>query len=449
MNYLKQKIRIHSFQKLILWLLVVPIVGGFAFLKHFDLDLVRFLTSPPQSVNISTLDQPKTQEALRLYLYDYQPDLMTFLEKGKDNIRYYQATLSGHNILVKTDKNYDEYELMNFSAVLHVMNPDYMHYFLLDDADEELLAKHSSDVVPNILLIEDSIDRTHGFTVFFLVINGLIFLLILHALWLTLFPYHLKEFKQLKIAYGLTPKMIEESIAKDLQNGHLINKKQTIISNHFCVVQTLRYTRIIALDELLELRMKNSLDMLAYWWWLPRIFLYVQEERRNYRVRMSKKMIFVLFQRISEGLSSVKLPKDFVKIKPQPTLSPMEKVLQNMNQEIFINSTASYSAKDNQTTLSDWVPLLRFILNSFLFLLAIFVLSLGTALISPIIFLFAYIIGAIILTIIRIIQVFKVTKTFGGALSIIVFIVSIFMLLYMPKLVFNLGKLLMDMFVGS
>lgn len=452
MTDLKQKIRIHAFKKLILWSLLVPIVGGFAFLKHFDLDLVRFFSSAPVSINTATLDQTDTQEALALYRYDYLFESMELLETD-DQASYYRATLGNHQVLVKTQNNYDVKTSAPFSGVLHVLNPEYMHYFLLDDTDEKLLIKYSQAVMPNVLLIEHSIDRTHGFTIFFLIINGLMFTLIVHALWLTLLPYHLKEFKQLKIAYGLTPKMIEESIAQDRKNGRLINQKQTIITNHFCVVQTLRYTRIIALDELLELKMKHSLDILAYWWWLPRMFLYVQEERRSYRVRMSKKMIFILFQRISEGQNAVKLPKEFEwsiqQSRTDIALSPMEKALQEMNQQIFMNTTSTHSREDHQSLALHWRQLVRFMVTHSLLLFILFIASLCTAIISPVIFVLAYVIGALIITIVRSIRLFKVTKAFGGGLSIVMFIAGMFVLLIMPAMMFKLGRWLLELFVGS
>lgn len=296
-------------------------------------------------------------------------------------------------------------------------------------------------------------EQTQGFTIFLLVIAGLMSLLIIHALWLTLFPYTLTEFKLLKNAYGLTPEMIEQSIVEDVQNGHLIKKKGVLITQHYCIVQTIRYTRIIALDELLELRMKNSLDILAYLWWLPRMFLYVQEERRSYRVHMSKKMIFILFQRISQGLNTVKLPQEFkwnIKtICDEAMLSPMEKTLENMNQQIFMNTVATHLVENNDQVSSHWRKLGHFMVINFLLLFAIFLVSIGAASIAPLMFFFVYMIVAVILTILRIIRLFKVTREFGGTLSYMLFIASTLVLLIMPKYVFNLGNWLIELFVGN
>lgn len=288
-------------------------------------------------------------------------------------------------------------------------------------------------------------EQPEGFGIFLLAIGGLMSLLIIHALWLTIFPYALREFKSLKNAYGITPEMIERSITEAIENNRLVDKKDVLMTDRFCVVQTIRYTKIIALDELISLDMKRSLDLLAYAWWLPRVFLYAKEERRKYRVAMPKKMMIVLCQRVYESVNPVKLPQNFIqslpKVPDDTTLTPTEKSLKNMDNQLFMSIPS--------IAPSHWKKLIRFMLVSLLLLFSVFVLSISTALISPVIFIFAYILGAIIVIIIRMIQLFKVAKGFGGSASILVFIVSLLILLYMPKMVFGFGRWLIELYIGG
>ena len=260
----------------------------------------------------------------------------------------------------------------------------------------------------------------------------------------------------------------------------MISKKGITISDHFIIIQTFRQTRVIPISELAKLDLKKGIDPLAYLWWIPKSFLYVTEDRRSYRIRVSKKMILEIFKRVHAIDHHVALPIDLLalinptdssennttpysdnrgqRIHANPILSEMESISRvavnartqsiQQDQPSLLTQKAddlifSPNPLDSSIIKQQLYPLFTFTLRNTIVLSLLLLITFPLILLSPIAFPALYALTACIYTVARIIKLLKNIFKTPNILCLGFGIITIILLILMPYWVFQLGTSMM------
>lgn len=410
--------------------------------------------------------------------------------KAATDHQYWIAIIGHYALPLKLKKNADIIKLQEkpLLASLYTIDPqESFHIFLRDEdihlasqlsspALQSMLAEDALTLLPSVRLIAAEIDDSKGFTLFLLILCLIPIILIIHTLWRLIFPLRLSEFKALAKNYGISIPEIANSVQIDHEKKRVISKKGVTISDHFIIIQTFRQTRVIPISELAKLDLKKGIDPFAYLWWLPKSFLYVTEDRRSYRIRVSKKMILAIFKRVHAIDNNVALPIDLLalinhtdspenntepysdnrgqRIHANPILSEMEHV-----SRAAANTRTQSTQQDQPSLLTQKVddlifspnpldsniikqqlyPLFTFTLRNTIVLSLLLIITFPLILISPIAFPALYALTAGIYTVIRIIKLFKNIFKPPNILGISFGFITITLLILIPYWVFQLG----------
>lgn len=513
MSYLRRIIQLYAVKKLLLLALMATPFVLLVTIQHRQViyHLQQLMTHQPINVTIDDLEifnhfnksdkfeqeLPQSQIIVRNPNYypikeiiplpqepEIQPSLLPNIlqkqtKKAAIDYQYWIAIIGHYALPLKLKNDADIITLQDkpLLAMLYTIDPHKSFPLFLSDEDIHLQSQLSSPALQSIItedaltllpsarLIAADIDDSKGFSLFLLVLCLIPIILIIHILWRLIFPLRLSEFKALAKNYGISIQDIANSFEIDPEKKSVISKKGVTLSDHFIIIQTFRQTRVIPISELAELDLKKGIDPLAYLWWIPKSFLYVTEDRRSYRIRVSKKMILEIFKRVHAIDNNVTLPIDLLALI-KPTDSPENNTApysDNRGQRIHANPQTQSIQRDQSSILAQKAddlifspnpldssvikqqlyPLLTFTLRNTITLSLLLIITFPLILLSPIAFPVLYALTACIYTVARIIKLLKNIFKAPNILCVGFGVITIILLILMPYWVFQLGASIM------
>ncbi len=202
-------------------------------------------------------------------------------------------------------------------VVPHVLSSDRemrgVNTLFLTDIDLQVLQSHQShqslqaaqdQTLPDkalTLLVSKTQDNTQGLSVLMLFLVLFPLIIALYFLWLLLNPYALSDLRAIQRLYKIAPIHIDQFLRDAKTNHTLIARRGVVLTPRFIMIAGLMKFRIVVVSELETLSAKKGYQITAVLWWLRKHFLYVTEMRRAFKVRISPKMLPLIFKMMEES----------------------------------------------------------------------------------------------------------------------------------------------------